>query len=92
VWIWKGKWCGRTLKAFQIQNKPNINKILKSYLGYYDLQGLHNSFDYFENLWKNLFAMIGQLVLPTFFITFTSAERLWDPLIKVLHTLHATWN
>jgi hypothetical protein len=34
--------------------------------------------------------MIQQLGPPTFFVTFTSAERLWDPFIKVLHTLHAS--
>ncbi len=33
--------------------------------------------------------MIRQIGLPTFFVTFTSAERLWDPLITTLHTLHA---
>jgi hypothetical protein len=33
--------------------------------------------------------MIRQLGPPTFFVTFTFVERLWDPLIKVLHTLHA---
>jgi hypothetical protein len=32
--------------------------------------------------------MIRQINLPTFFVTFRSIERLWDPLIKVLYTLH----
>ncbi len=31
--------------------------------------------------------MIRQLGPSTFFVTFTSVERLWDPLIKTLHTL-----
>ncbi len=56
--IQKGKLCGRTLKVYQVQNKPNLDNIFKSYLGYRDLEGLHNSFDYFERLQKNLFAMI----------------------------------
>jgi len=34
--------------------------------------------------------VIQQLDPPTFFVTFTSIERLWDPLIKALHTLHAS--
>jgi hypothetical protein len=34
--------------------------------------------------------MIRQLGLLTFFVTFTSIERLWDSLIKTLHTLHAS--
>jgi hypothetical protein len=34
--------------------------------------------------------MIQQLNPPMSFFTFTSIERLWDPLIKTLHTLHAS--
>jgi hypothetical protein len=33
--------------------------------------------------------MIRQLGPLTFFVTFTFVKRLWDPLIKALHTLHA---
>ncbi len=88
--IWKRKLCGRTLKAYQIRNKPNLDNIFKSYIGYHDLESLHNSLDYFERLQKTLFAMIRQLSFPTFFVTFTFAKRLWDPFIKVLQTLHAS--
>jgi hypothetical protein len=34
--------------------------------------------------------MIQQLGLPTIFVTFKSTERLWDPFIEVLHTLHTS--
>jgi hypothetical protein len=34
--------------------------------------------------------MIQQLGPPTFFIIFTSTERLWDPFIKTLHIIHAS--
>jgi hypothetical protein len=37
-----------------------------------------------------LFAMIQQRGPSTFFVTFTSIEIMWDPFIKVFHTLHAT--
>jgi hypothetical protein len=66
-----------------VQNKPNLDNIFKSYLGYHDLEGLCNSPDYFESYKKNIFAIIQQLGLPTFFVTFTSTKRLWDPLIKL---------
>jgi len=68
--MWKGKLCDRTLWIFQVQNKPNLDNILKSYLGYHDLQNLCNSPNYFERLQKNLFIMIKQLGLPTFFCHF----------------------
>jgi hypothetical protein len=68
--------------------KPKLDNIFKSYLGYHDLKSLHNSYDYFERLRKNLFAMIWQFGPPTFFATFTSIEGLKDPFINALHTLH----
>jgi hypothetical protein len=37
VRIQKGKICEKTLKAFQVQNKPSLHNIFKSYLSYYDL-------------------------------------------------------
>jgi hypothetical protein len=33
--------------------------------------------------------MIIHINPPTFFVTFTSAKKRRDPLIKALHTLHA---
>jgi hypothetical protein len=50
VWIQKGKLCGRTWKTYQIRNKSNLSNTFKSYIGYRDLEGLCNSFDYFERL------------------------------------------
>jgi hypothetical protein len=43
---------------------------LKSLLGYCDLEALHTSPSYLENLWKTLFAMIRQIGSPTFFCNF----------------------
>ncbi len=88
--IWKWKLCGKTLKVYQVRDKPNLDNIFKLYKGYHDLEGLHNSIDYFEKLQKNLFIMIRQLSPPTFFIIFTSTKRLWDPFTKALHTLHVS--
>ncbi len=88
--IQKGKLCGKTLKTYQVWNKSNFDNIFESYLGYNDLEGLCNSPHYFERLLKNLFAIVHQQGLPTFIVTFTSTERLWDFFIKILHTLHAS--
>jgi hypothetical protein len=54
VQIRKGKLCGRILKTYQVRDKPNLDNIFKSYLGYCGLEGLRNSPDYFERLQKNL--------------------------------------
>ncbi len=68
VQIQKGKLCGRTLKTFQVQDKPNLHNIFKSYLGYHDLESLCNSPNSFERFQKKLFTMIKQLGPPTFFL------------------------
>jgi len=34
--------------------------------------------------------MIRQFSPPTFFVIFIFVKRLWDPFIKILHTLHAS--
>jgi hypothetical protein len=52
VQIRKRKVYGKTFKTSQVQDKPNFNNIFKSYLGYCDLQGLHNSHDYFGKFFK----------------------------------------
>ncbi len=79
-----GKVNGRSLKASQVRDKPNLDKIFKSYLKYCDLEMLRISPNYLENLQNNLFAMIRQIGPPTFFVTFTSTKRLWDPFKKNL--------
>jgi hypothetical protein len=40
VWIWKGKLYGRTLKAYQMRDKPNLDNTFKSYLGYHTTRNL----------------------------------------------------
>ncbi len=80
--IRKGKVCDRTFKTYQVQNKPNLDNIFKSYLCYHNLESLHNSPHYFERLPKKLFAMVHQLGFPTFIVTFTYTKRLWEFFIK----------
>jgi hypothetical protein len=89
--IRKGKLSGRMLTVSQVAEEPNLDKILQSHkiLQFHELEKLHTSPDYIEGLRKNLFAMIRQLGPPTFFVTLTSVERLWTPLIEALYKLNA---
>jgi hypothetical protein len=43
IFIRKGKLNYRSLKSFKVRDKPNLNKIFKSYLGYHDLEMLCTS-------------------------------------------------
>ncbi len=77
--ICKGKLFGHQLQARDVINKPNLDVILHSDLGYLDLLGLHTSPNYLSRLRKDVFTMILQLGPQTFFVTFTSVECKWLP-------------
>jgi hypothetical protein len=51
----KGKFCGGISKSSQVQNKPNLDNIFKSYLGYHDLEGLHNLLYYLKRLYGRVY-------------------------------------
>ena len=88
VRIRNGQLQGRKLLAKDVKYKVNLEKILKSDIGYIDFKSMRTSPDYLQQNKKTIFAMIRQLGLPTFFITFTSAEHCWDPLVVVMSDLH----
>ncbi len=85
----KRKLLGRQLQARDGINKLNLDVIFKFDLGYMDLLRLHTSPSYLSQLRKYVFAMIRQLGPPTFFITFTSAESRWLPLLRCLYDLNS---
>ena len=74
--------------AKDVKYKVNLEKILKSDIGYIDFKNIRTSHDYLQQNIFFFFAMIRKLGSPTFFITFTSAEHCWDPLVAVVSDLH----
>jgi len=80
------------LLAKDVKYKPNLEKLLKSHIGYIDFKHIRISPDYHQQMQKHIFAMIRQLGPPTFFVTFTSAEHLWTPLVQTLTKLHSNRN
>jgi hypothetical protein len=61
---------------------------MKYDIGYIDFKNIRISPNYLQQNKKTIFAMIRQLGPPTFFITFTSVENCWDPLVVVVFDLH----
>jgi hypothetical protein len=49
-WVCIRKLNGRSLEDSKVRDKPNLDKIFKSYLGCRDLEGLCTSSNYLENL------------------------------------------
>ena len=92
VRIRKGQLKGRNLMAKDVRKKPNLDRILKSDIGYRDLKAIRTSPDYLENIRKKLYAMIRQVGPPTFFISLSSAENHWDPLVSTLKAIRKRRN
>ena len=90
--IRKGKLQGRKLLAKDVKYKPNLEKLLKSQIGYIDFKHIIICIDYHQQMQKHIFAMIWKLGPPTFFVTFTSAKHLWTPLVQTLTKLHSNRN
>jgi hypothetical protein len=88
VRIRKGQLQGRNLLAKDVKYKVNLEKTPKSNIRYIDFKNIHTSPHYLQQNKKSIFVMIWQLGPLTFFITFTSAEHCWDPLVAVIFDLH----
>ncbi len=62
----------RVLITNDVSNNVNLDKILKSDLGYKEWGYIRTSPDYLDHIRKYFFAMIKELGPPTFFVTFTT--------------------
>jgi hypothetical protein len=69
--ICEAKLLDHVLKVNDVSINVNLDKILKSCLGYKELSRIRTFLDYLDRLCKDVFAMIKQLGPPTFFMTFT---------------------
>lgn len=79
---------GKKITAEQVLNPSFAEKIVKLNEGYYIFRTLRNSPAYLSSKKKDVFAMIRQLGLPTWFISLSSADTRWQDLLKTLSTLN----
>ena len=49
-----------------------------------DLKAIHTTPDYHHQMHNKLYARMRQLEPPMFFVTFSSAEHIWEPLVNAL--------
>ncbi|XP_062584589.1 uncharacterized protein LOC134246276, partial [Saccostrea cucullata] len=84
----KCKTKGKTFTANEIRNPDQINDIVRHNEGFYVFKQLRNSPPYLETRKKDVFAMIRQLGLPTWFMSFSAADTRWNDLIRALGVLN----
>lgn len=83
----KCKLKGKKLTVNEVLSDESVDKIIKHDEGYKVLRTLRGSPPYWERTKKDIFAMIRQLGIPTWFCSFSAAETKWKPLLRVLAKL-----
>ncbi|VDI59060.1 Hypothetical predicted protein [Mytilus galloprovincialis] len=75
---------GKKITAKDLKDESNVDTLVKLDDGYRIFRTLRGSPPYWESAKKDLFAMVRQLGLPTWFISLSSAETRWKPLLRSL--------
>ncbi|KAK3099294.1 hypothetical protein FSP39_002160 [Pinctada imbricata] len=86
VWLSmkRNKTKGKEYTAKDVRNKDTVDKMVKLDEGYRIFRTLRGSPPYWESAKRDIFAMIRQLGLPTWFISLSSAETRWIPILQSL--------
>ena len=79
---------GKKITAAEARNPAYLDKLVNLDEGYYIFRQLRNSPPYLEARKKDVFAMIRQLSLPTWFISLSAADTRWTDLLKMLAKLN----
>ena len=79
---------GKKITAAEARDQTTLDKIVKLDEGYYIFRQLRNSPAYLSSRKKDIFAMIRQLGLPTWFMSLSSADTRWPDLLKMLAKLN----
>lgn len=88
----KCKLKGKKITVNEVLCEESIDKIIRHDEGYRVLRTLRGSPPYWERTKKDIFAMIRQLGIPTWFCSFSAAETKWKPLLRVLAKLTKNMN
>ena len=79
---------GPKITAAEARDSNYLNKLVNLDEGYYIFRQLRNSPAYLETRKKDIFAMIRQLSLPTWFMSLSAADTRWTDLLKMLAKLN----
>ena len=79
---------GQKITAAEARNSNYLEKLVNLDKGYYIFRQLRNSPAYLETRKKDIFAMIRQLSLPTWFMSLSAADTRWTDLLKMLAKLN----
>ena len=75
---------GREITASMLTDHDVVKKLIKRDQGYKFLKQVRGTPAFWEKSKKDLFAMIRQLGIPTFFITFSAGDRRWSEITNAI--------
>ena len=78
----------KKITAAEARNSEYLDKLVNLDEGYYIFRQLRNSPAYLQSRKKDIFAMIRQLSLPTWFMSLSAADTRWTDLLKMLAKLN----
>ena len=78
----------KKITAAEARNSEYLDKLGNLDEGYYIFRQLRNSPAYLQSRKKDIFAMIRQLSLPTWFMSLSAADTRWTDLLKMLAKLN----
>ena len=79
---------GQKITAAEARDSSFVDKLVNLDEGYYIFRQLRNSPAYLETRKKDIFAMIRQLSLPTWFMSLSAADTRWTDLLRMLAKLN----
>ena len=78
--------CGKKVTADTLTNRDSLKEILKSDEGYKFLTPIRGTPPYWQATQKDIFAMLRQLGIPTWFCSFSAADMRWKEVVEtILH-------
>ncbi|KAI8514787.1 hypothetical protein Bbelb_073780 [Branchiostoma belcheri] len=75
---------GRRISAGMLSNREDLQAILKSDQGYRFLQPVRGTPQFWDRALNELYAMIRQLGIPTWFATFSAADLRWPEVLEAI--------
>ena len=75
---------GREITASMLTDHDEMRKLIQRDQGYKFLKQVRGTPAFWEKSKKDLFAMIRQLGIPTFFVTFSAADRRWSEITNAI--------
>ncbi|XP_077863273.1 uncharacterized protein LOC144346276, partial [Saccoglossus kowalevskii] len=79
-----GKAVGQSVTAATLTNSQSLTDILKHNEGYKFLKPIRGTPPFWQSAQKDLFAMLRQLGIPTWFCSFSSADTRWPEIIECI--------